>query len=613
MFRNFFRIFTIPNFKKTIQYLQLNGFHVTCKKIISTIKKYLNPSLAQNFQEEYRKWIKQNTPTEEELKIQENTTFKDALKISIVVPMYNTDIQFFKELIFSVVNQTYKNWELCLADGSQQENNEFKKIVKQDKRIKYHFIGENKGISGNTNEAIKMATGDFIGLLDHDDTLPPFSLFEVVKCINENPNAELIYSDEDKIDLCGKHRFGVHFKPDFSPDFLRSNNYICHFSIFKNSLMKELEGERSKYDGAQDFDLVLRASEKTKNIVHISKVLYHWRAHPNSTAQSTNPVKSYAYEAGILVIEDHLKRQGISATVSHGNSLGTYRTKYDIIGTPKVSIIIPTKDGISYLKKCLNSILNKTTYKNYEIVLVENNSTQKETFDFYESLKENKKIKILYYKEKGFNYSKIINYGVKNSSGDFILQLNNDITIITPDWLEEMIGFAQRDDVGAVGVKAYYPDKSIQHAGVVIGMHKVAGHIFKNLPANVSIYFGRDGTIQNFSAVTGACMMSKKSIYEEVGFMDESFPVAFNDIDFCLKIRKTGKLIVYDPFVEIIHDESKTRGYEDMSEEKQLRFQQDIDCFLNKWREFYEKGDPYYNKNFSLESQFCNLNIKKQK
>lgn len=613
MLKSFIHIFSIANVKKAHRYLQHNGTRATIRKILSKVLQVLNHPTTQNSLDTYQIWIKNNEPTKKELEAQKNINFKYSPKISIVVPMYKTDINFFKDLILSVQNQTYTNWELCLADGSPEENNALKTFFDKDARIKYYFIGENKGISGNTNEAIKMVTGDYIGLLDHDDTLPPFSLFEVVKCINNNPEAELIYSDEDKIDLSGETRCDPHFKPDFAPDFLKANNYICHFSVLKKSLMEKLGGERSKYDGAQDFDLVLRASEETSNIIHISKVLYHWRAHPNSTAQSTNPVKSYAYEAGIFVIQDHLKRQGIKGKVSYGNGLGTYRVKYDVIGTPKVSIIIPSKDGVSYLRDCLNSILKKTTYSNYEIIIVENNSVQQNTFDFYDSLKSNHKIKVLNYPEKGFNYSKIINFGVKNCNGEYVVQLNNDIKILTTDWLEDLLGFAQREDVGAVGVKAYYPDKSIQHAGVIIGMHTVANHIFKHLPAHHGGYMGREGTIQNFSAVTGACMMSKKSIYEEVGYMDEGFPVAFNDIDFCLKIREAGKLIIYDPFVEVIHDESKTRRLETETPEKLKRFQKDIERFLNKWPQIYEKGDPYYNKNFSLESQFCNLNIKKQK
>ena len=522
--------------------------------------------------------------------------------------MYNTPYKFFKELVECLKNQTYTNWELCLADGSPEHDESLEKIYQNDERIKYKFIGENKGIAGNTNECIKLATGDFIALFDHDDLLPVFSLYEVVKCINENPEVEFIYTDEDKITTLDKPRFNPHFKPDFSLDFLRANNYICHFSVFKKELMDKLQGERSKYDGAQDFDIILRVAENTKNIVHIPKVLYHWRVHPNSTAQADTQAKPYAFEAGIPAIQDHLERVGLKGTVEHGASLGTYRIRYKFEGNPKVSIIIPNKDQKETLKTCVESILNKSTYKNYEIVIVENNSDTEEIFEYYNELEKNDKIKIIKYKEKGFNYSKIINLGVKNSDGEFVVQLNNDTEIETEDWLEDMLGFASREDVGAVGCKLFYPDNTIQHAGIVFGVDRVATHLFRGLPRHLHGYFARESTIQDFSAVTAACMMSKRSIYEEVGYMDEDMPVAFNDLDFCLKIRKTGKLIVYDPFVNVIHYESKTRGYED-TPEKVARFEAEIEKFQNKWKDIYENGDPYYNKNFSLNS--CNYAIRK--
>lgn len=565
----------------------------------------------KNNNELYQEWIKHNEPTKKELEAQRNTKFKINPKISILVPMYNTPYKFFKELVECLINQTYTNWELCLADGSPEQDKSLEKIYKQDKRIKYKVIGENKGIAGNTNECIKMATGDFIALFDHDDLLPIFSLYEVVKCINENPDVEFIYTDEDKITTLDKPRFNPHFKPDFSLDFLRANNYICHFSVFKKELMNKLEGERSKYDGAQDFDIILRVVENVKdykNIIHIPKILYHWRVHPNSTAQAEVQAKPYAFEAGIPAIKDHLERVGLKGTVEHGASLGTYRIRYKFDGEPKVSIIIPNKDGKEILETCIDSIIKKTTYKNYEIIIVENNSETKEIFEYYKELEKNEKIKIVKYEEKGFNYSKIINFGVKKSDGEFIVQLNNDTEIQTEDWLEDMLGFASREDIGAVGCKLLYPDNTIQHAGIVFGVDRVATHLFRGLPKHLHGYFARESTIQDFSAVTAACMMSKRKIYEEVGYMDEDMPVAFNDLDFCLKIRQAGKLIVYDPFVEVTHYESKTRGYED-TPEKVARFEKEIEKFQNKWKEIYEKGDPYYNKNFSNSS--CNYDIKR--
>lgn len=559
---------------------------------------------------DYQQWIKNNEPTKEDLEKQRNTKFRINPKISILVPMYNTPYNFFEELVDCLINQTYSNWELCLADGSPQKDTSLEKIYKKDNRIKYKFLGENKGIAGNTNECIKMATGNFIALFDHDDLLPVFSLYEVVKCINENPEVEFIYSDEDKITTLDKPRFNPHFKPDFSLDFLRANNYICHFSVFKRELMDKLEGERSKYDGAQDFDIILRMTENVKdlkNIVHIPKVLYHWRVHPNSTAQADTQAKPYAFEAGIPAIQDHLERVGLKGTVEHGASLGTYRIKYEFEGNPKVSIIIPNKDEKETLEKCLNAILQKTTYNNYEIIIVENNSETDEIFEYYKELEKNKKINVVTYKGNGFNYSALINLGVEHSSGEFILQLNNDVEIESKDWLEDMLGFCSREDVGAVGIKLFYPDNTIQHAGIVFGVDRVATHLFRGLPRHIPGYFARESSIQDFSAVTGACLMTKKSVYEQVGGMDENMPVAFNDLDLCLKIREKEKLIVYDPFVTGIHYESKTRGYEN-TPEKIARFEKEIVKFQNKWHKIYETGDPYYNKNFSLNS--CNYDIR---
>lgn len=609
-FSHIIKGFKPHNLRTTFKMLKEQGLSKTIKEITGIIFGKVE---YEDINKSYQEWIKNNEPSKEEIELQRNFKFEYNPKISILVPMYNTPYNFFKELVDCLKDQTYSNWELCLADGSPEQDKSLEKIYNGDERIKYKFIGENKGIAGNTNECIKMATGEFIALFDHDDLLPVFSLYEVVKCINEHPEVEFIYTDEDKITTLDKPRFNPHFKPDFSLDFLRANNYICHFSVFKKELMDMLEGEKNKYNGAQDFDIILRVTENVKdlkNIIHIPKVLYHWRVHPNSTAQAETNAKPYAFEAGIPAIEDHLKRVGLKGTVEHGASLGTYRIRYAFEGQPKVSIIIPNKDEKETLKTCVESILDKSTYKNYEIIIVENNSETEEIFEYYKELEQNKKIKVIKYMETGFNYSKIINFGVKNSEGEYIVQLNNDTEIETEDWLEDMLGFASRDDVGAVGCKLFYPDNTIQHAGIVFGVDRVATHLFRGLARHLHGYFARESTIQDFSAVTAACMMAKRSTYEEVGFMDEGMPVAFNDLDFCLKIRNTGKLIVYDPFVTVIHYESKTRGYED-TPEKVARFETEIEKFQDKWKEIYEKGDPYYNKNFSLDS--CYYGIKTEK
>ena len=558
---------------------------------------------------DYEKYIKNNTLTDQELEKQTKMKFKRKPKISIVVPLYNTDTEFFRELLYSVHCQTYKNWELCLADGSEKPLEKIQSMVKGDKRIKYKFLGENKGISGNTNAALEMATGDFISLLDHDDILDITALYEVVKVINENKDVDFIYTDEDKFHFIDEPYFAPHFKPDYAPDTLRSNNYICHYSVIRKDLLKRVGGFRSEFDGAQDFDLILRITENANRIYHISKVLYHWRIHKDSTAMNQE-AKPYAILAGKKAIESHLERIGLEGTVFEGPNAGTYGIDYKVIDNPKVSIIIPNKDGNDILKLCIESILSKTTYNNYEIVIVENNSETKEIFDYYKELEADNRIKVVKYEEKGFNYSRIINFGVKNSDGEYIIQLNNDTELLTPNWIEKMLGYCQREDVGAVGVKLYYPDQTIQHAGVIVGCLQVAAHIFRGLSKEDQGYFGRENLTQNMNAVTAACMMTKKSIYEDVGYMNEDFAVAFNDIDFCLKIRQSGKLIIYNPFVEFIHYESKTRG-NDNDPDKIERFQREINLFLETWREKLESGDEYYNKNLSLNSDQYDIRIDK--
>ncbi len=597
--RNILRFFNkivknlnLRNIKRFFNLVKQKGIR---KSVLDT-KNILMGRVNINNKTAYQKWIEENEPNEEELEEQRNTKFSINPKISILVPLFDTPVEFFSELVQSLIDQTYTNWELCLADGSKIQNPRLMDIIEKDSRIKYKFIGENKNISGNTNECLTLATGDFVALLDHDDLLPIFSLYEIVKTINRNPNVEFIYTDEDKIMKTKENRVDPYFKPDFSPDTLRANNYITHFSVFRKDIMDKLGEERSKYDGAQDYDLILRMSEIAKNIVHIPKVLYHWRIHPNSTAEMPD-AKPYAYEAGRQAVADHIERLGLKGKVEFGETPGVYQVQYDVMGKPKVCILIPNKDAIDILKTCINSILELTTYENFEIVIIENNSQEEETFEFYKSLENNKKIKVVYYDKKGYNYAGIINYGVKNCDGEYVCQLNNDTKLITPNWIEEMLGFAQREDVGAVGGRLYYPDGSIQHAGIVVGICGLAANMLTGLPKDRHGYFAKEGLIQNMSAVTGACLFSRRDIYEKVGYMDEeNLAVAFNDVDFCLKIRELGKLIVYNPFVEFWHYESKTRGYEDTPEKKE-RFEKESNNFKTKWKDFIKNGDPYYNIN----------------
>lgn len=551
---------------------------------------------------DYRSWRKKYILSKEELAAQKKERFTYEPKISIVIPLYKTPEKYLKELIDAVRAQTYSNWELCFSDGSGGET-PLRKTVrtyqKKDSRIKMVCSAKPLQISANTNAALKIATGDFIAFADHDDLLTADALYENIKVLNENPEIDFIYSDEDKIDMNGKDYFEPHFKPDFNLDLLRTTNYICHFVVVRKTIVDEIGGLKSEFDGAQDFDFVLRCTEKTSNIYHIPKVLYHWRAHKDSTAENPES-KMYAFENGAKAIQAYYDRNGIDATVEmRRDFLGIYRTIYHLGSKPLVSIIIPNKDHIDDLKKCIAAIEEKSTYENLEYIIVENNSTEEETFAYYENLQqENKRVKVIAWKDE-FNYSAINNYGVTFAKGEYLLFLNNDTEIINRDCIEEMLGYCMRDDVGIVGARLYYPDDTIQHAGVIVGIGGVAGHCFTNMPKEGPGYFARAFCAQDYSAVTAACMMVKRSVFEEVNGFDEKLKVAFNDIDFCLRVRETGKLIVYNPYAELYHYESKSRGQDD-TEEKENRFNSEIDLMQLRWQKILTEGDPYYNPNLSI-------------
>lgn len=558
-------------------------------------------------------------PDEAEAKKQRECVFPYMPKISILVPLYNTPEEFLREMIESVTGQTYENWELCLADGSDSEHAYVAEIVKeyqyrdkelQKDRILYRKLEQNEGISGNTNQCLTMATGEFIGLFDHDDVLHPSALYEYVKVINEK-QADYIYCDETTFKSGNiNHMLTMHFKPDYAIDNLRANNYICHFSVFARELLDGTELFRSKFDGSQDHDMILRLTDRAKNVVHVPKLLYYWRSHPGSVAADIG-AKPYAIEAARGAVADHLKRHGFEHfQITSTRAFETiFKIRYQIIGSPKISIIIANKDHVADLKRCITSILEKSTYENFEMIVVENNSTEKETFDYYKELSEEEKVKVITY-EGAFNYSAVNNLGVSHASGEYILLLNNDTQVITVNWMEELLMYAQREDVGAVGGKLYYADKTIQHAGVVLGLgaHRTAGHShYKQHRENLG-YMGRLCYAQNVSAVTGACLLVKKSLFDEVGGLEESFAISLNDVDFCLKLRKKGYLNVFTPFAELYHFESISRGLDDNGE-KAERYNRESEQFRSKWREVLEAGDPYYNPNFSLDRSDFALKI----
>ena len=565
-------------------------------------------------------------PEIEEAARQRLHKFDREVKFSILMPLYNTPEKFLRQAIESVIDQTYENWELCLADGSDGEHAYVEEICREymnrDKqylrprsslycRILYKKLPKNEGISGNTNACLSMASGNYIALFDHDDVLHPCVLYEYVLVICEK-GADYIYCDEATFKGSGTidDMITLHFKPDYAPDNLRANNYICHFSAFARRLLDGTQLFRSEFDGSQDHDMILRLTSRAKCVVHVPKLLYYWRSHEGSVASDIN-AKSYAIEAAKGAVADHLASKGFKHfEITSTKAFETiFQIKYEILGNPKVSIVIPNKDHPEDLSRCISSILERSTYDNYEIIVIENNSTEEETFAFYKKLRENPLIRVLTYKG-GFNYSRINNLGVARAEGEYVLLLNNDTSVITPDWIEELLMYAQRKDVGAVGAKLYYEDRTIQHAGVVLGlgMHRTAGHSHYRVSSQNLGYMGRLCYAQNVMAVTGACLMMRKALYEELGGLDEKFAVALNDVDLCIRAWESGRVNVFTPFAELYHYESASRGA-DLSGANAERYEKESAQFRERWKALLEQGDPYYNPNFSLDRSDFALKI----
>ncbi|WP_276947969.1 glycosyltransferase family 2 protein [Acetatifactor muris] len=581
-------------------------------------------------------------PAPEQAAVERGTVFPRMVKISILVPLWNNRREFQIEMLDSVMNQTYGNWELCLADGSDEAHSYIGEICREyaaraDGRIVYRHLEKNGGIAGNTNACLEMATGEFIGLFDQDDILHPSVLYEYVKAINEQ-NADYLYCDETTFRSGNiDHMLTMHFKPDFAPDNLRANNYICHFSVFARTLLDGKELFRTRFDGSQDHDMILRLTDNAQKIVHVPRLMYYWRSHPGSTASNIE-AKPYAIEAAKGAVAEHLRKHGYEHfKIESTRAFETiFRIRYQIIGTPKISVIIANKDHAEDLCRCVTSILEKSTYDNYEIIIVENNSSTKEIEEYYSRIlgfeyrqalekcgKESEqtrdtdpvlrsgdgRISIAVYRGD-FNYSAINNLGVKYASGEYVLLLNNDTEVITVNWMEELLMYAQREDVGAVGAKLYYGDKTIQHAGVVLGLgaHRTAGHSHYRQHRQNLGYMGRLCYAQDVSAVTGACLLVRKEQYLSVGGLDKSFAVSLNDVDFCLKLREKGLLNVFTPFAELFHYESASRGLDDKGERAQ-RYNRESERFREKWKKVLEAGDPYYNLNFSLDRSDFSLKV----
>lgn len=586
--------------KKGFLYLKHYGF----KDFMSRLAERMEPEEVP-----YGPWYEEHKASPATLEKQRKVQWKNPVTISIAVPAYHTPEEFLRQLLDSLVDQTYPYWELCIANASPDDE-VMQKVLKEyqakDGRIKVLNLEENAGISQNTNAALFMATGQYVGLLDHDDLLAPDCLYEVAVRIRDE-HADMIYTDEDKVTADLSEHYQPHLKPDFSPDLLRSNNYICHFLTVKRELLKAAGGFRKEFDGAQDHDFIFRCSEKAEHIAHVPRILYHWRTHKASTAD--NPAsKLYAYDAGKRAVEGNLERMGLKGEVSHTKDYGFYNVKYEVQGEPLVSILIPNKDQRETLETCIRSIREKTTYKNYEILIIENNSVEETTFAYYKCLAADPQIRLLRWKD-GFNYSAINNYAARKAEGEYLLFLNNDIEVMSPDWIEQLLANCQRPDVAICGSKLYYPDHSIQHAGVIVGLGGIAGHAFLNMPGSRTGYLHKASIQLNTSAVTAACMMMKKEVFDALGGFEEKLTVAFNDVDLCLRTVEAGYRIVYNPHVEMIHYESKSRGAED-NPEKVRRFQSEIEFMRTRWIDFLKKGDPMYNPNLTLSKWNYSLRAK---
>lgn len=589
-------------FKRAVSYVAVYGLKRFIVKVFNKLTKKAERGCHAYF--------KATTPNEVRLNEQRAYKFANRPKFSFIIPVYRPNQKFFTAMIDSIVGQTYDNWEICLADGGGEKDvsmvvADYMTRLGAD-RIKYVKLEDNLGIADNTNAALKLATGDYIVFGDHDDEIHASALFEVMRAMEKDPEIDFIYTDEDKIiEDTGKHT-QAHLKPDFNLEFLRHNNYICHLVVAKKELIERVGDLIGEYNGAQDYDYVLRCTEQAKRIHHIPKILYHWRISKNSTAKKTTQ-KSYADDAGKNALIAHLNRMGVKATVNSGFVPGFYEPEYLLDNEPLVSVIIPNKDHIDDLNQCLKSLFEVSDYKNIECIIVENNSTEAATFEAYKILENEHpgQVKTVFYKGD-FNYSDINNFGVNAAKGEYILLLNNDTEIVTSDAIRRMVSQCSQPGVGAVGAKLLYEDNTIQHAGIVVGYQGVAGHAFVGEFDDNYGYFGRAMASQEVSAVTAACLLTTREVYDKVGGLDVTFKVAFNDMDFCMKIRQAGYKIIYEANAKLHHYESKSRGSDDTAD-KQVRFYGEVMRFERKWHDVLYAGDPYYNANMDLIGKVYNI------
>lgn len=572
---------------------------------------------------EYQIWVRRNQPNQAELDMQRETskTFAHQPTISLIMPTYNTDPAFLKECIESVLAQTYEKWELCIADDASSDQRVREVLSgygEQDSRVKFMYRESNGHICEASNSALELATGEFVGLLDHDDIIWPNALFEVVGKINAQPDADFVYTDEDKIDQVGMVHTDPFFKPDWSPDFLRSLNYITHFAVIKKQIVDKVGGFRKGYEGAQDWDLFLRVSRVTDRIYHIPKVLYSWRKSVDSTAMLTSS-KKYAFTNQKNALADDANEMGLKIeSIKWAVPNFMWHTNYEVAGRPKVSIIIPTKNQYNHISKCLKSIIKKTTYTNYEIIIVDTGSTEPNIWSLYDRTKEKfSRTKVVRWEEE-FNFAKVCNFGSEHATGEYYLFLNNDTEVITKSWIEGLLQYAQQDHVGAVGCKLLYPNHTLQHAGVVLGVGgnaetpSVAAHLFpgyQDHPVEDPLQPLYVGGVRDFSAVTAACVMVHKSKFAKVHGFDGRFQIAWNDVDFCLKLREQGWYNVYTPYVKLFHHESVSVGLPGSKHRDLDLFNEEIKMFGDKWGWDYINNDPYYSLNFRRDTANMRLSL----
>jgi GT2 family glycosyltransferase len=592
--------------KRGIRKWELEGSRAVIVSALRKVARHYQTSLFRSVR--YDEWIARNEPDADALRRQCRARFAIEPLISLVTPVYNTPVVFLEALLRSVRDQTYQNWELCIADGGSDDlrvREILKAWVQTDPRIKVRYLEENRGIAENSNAALSLATGEFVSFIDHDDTLAPFALHEIVGAVNRYPDADIVYSDEDKIDGTTGQRCDPHFKPAWSPDLLRACNYITHMVVIRRRLLDQVGGFRAGFEGSQDYDLILRTTELARRIVHVPHVLYHWRMHAESMAENCE-AKLYAYESARKALREHLDRCKTPGSVRNSKVLGYYHTTYEPPRRPLVSLIIPNRDQIDVLRRCLYSLW-LTDYQHFEIVIVENGSRDPRTHAYYSQLAQVPNVSIVEF-SGDFNYSTVTNLGVRQSRGEIVVQLNNDTQAINSDWLERMVEHALRPEVGAVGAKLYYPDNRIQHAGVIVGLEGVAGHAHCGAHRDSFGYAGRLVATQNCSAVTGACLMTRRNVFEEVGGLDEDFPFDFNDVDFCLKIRERGYLNVWTPLAELYHVESQTRGAAPLAK-RQAHLDRATRRFQAKWKHYLSAGDPYYSPNLSLSCKSFEIQL----